>query len=94
MRIEFLTFEGCPNADIACERVQEALDSEGVHAAVRRVAIETPDDALRVGFLGSPSVRIDGSDVEPEAETRADRGLMCRTYTVDRETSGAPPLDM
>ncbi|HEY2473842.1 MAG TPA: hypothetical protein VGI19_03480 [Candidatus Cybelea sp.] len=70
MRIEILTFAGCPNAKIAHQRVHEAIQQEAAHAVLKPIEIKTPDHARRLRFLGSPSIRVDGSDVEPEADER------------------------
>lgn len=91
MRIELFAFEGCPNAAIARERIEAALRLERTHAAIHLVEVETPERAAETQFLGSPTVRIDGHDVEPGAHTRHEFGLMCRTYG---ESEGAPSVDM
>jgi len=91
MRVELLTFAGCPNADEARERTQEAMRLESVDATIAFVAVETLEDARRTRFLGSPSVRVDGEDVEPAARERTAYGLMCRTYD---DGCDAPPIEM
>jgi hypothetical protein len=51
-----------------------------------------PDEAAaqRERFLGSPTVRVDGRDVEPGAEQRDDFGLKCRLYRLPTGLRGAP----
>ena len=56
--------------------------------------MKTPDVARRLRFLGSPSVRVDGEDVEPSANFRSAYGLMCRTYRVGSESSEKPAFGM
>ena len=46
---------------------------------------------MREGFLGSPSVRINGVDVDPTAAGRTDFGLKCRVYRSDEGHSPLPP---
>ena len=94
MRVEILTFDGCPHADIAGTRVFEALRLESVRAVVERVNVDTPESAHAWRFLGSPSIRVDGTDVEPGADRRGEHGLACRTYRQNGTVSGAPPVDM
>jgi len=94
MCIEILTFEGCPNSAIARERVRDAIEAEGVLAIVRQVEVETPEEAQRLRFLGSPTIRVDGDDVEPGADERIAYGFMCRTYSIGESTSGAPTVEM
>lgn len=93
IRIEILSFQGCPNADDAFARVEQALQEESARAAVEQVEVDTPEFAQELHFVGSPSVRIDGKDIEPGADAR-DHGLMCRTYRDGDNTTGVPPLEM
>src|SRR5258708_39413641 len=67
VKVEVLYFKGCPNHELAVEQVRMALRSEGLPILVNEVEITDPPMAQRVGFLGSPSIRIDGIDVEPGA---------------------------
>jgi len=94
MKIEVLYFDGCPNHKPAIERVQELLREDGVSAEVLEVNVSDPSIAQEVGFLGSPSVRVNGLDVEPEARTAREYGLMCRTYSVDGRREGLPSREM
>ncbi|MEO7144953.1 MAG: hypothetical protein ABI165_15760, partial [Bryobacteraceae bacterium] len=45
--------------------------------------------AVHIGFLGSPTVRIDGVDIERSARQRTSFGMMCRTY----DGSGGVPSE-
>ena len=53
--------------------------------------METIEDAERERFLGSPSVRIDGRDIEPGTGQRTDYGLKCRLYRTEDGMRGQPP---
>ena len=92
--IEILTFAGCPNAEQARLNVQEAVRHEGLAAEIAEIEVNTPGSAMSHRFLGSPSVRVNGKDVENGAEGRHDFGLMCRTYHDGRALMGAPPVEM
>jgi hypothetical protein len=95
MEIELLFFEGCPNSDVALERVYEATAAERIAASVQMVEILDADHAIAHHFLGSPSIRIDGEDVEMEARVRTDYGFMCRTYPgPDGGIAGAPSVEL
>src|SRR6266851_1419063 len=94
MKIEILYFDGCPNHKPAAERVRQLLREEDVSAAVLEVNVSDASIAQRVGFLGSPSVRVNGLDVEPEARTAREYGLMCRTYSVDGRREGLPSREI
>ncbi len=91
-RVEVLFFGGCPNVDIALARARKAAEATGV-ADVRLVPVESEDDARRLGFLGSPTVRVDGLDVEVSARARTDFGLQCRVYSVGGRMAGVPPVE-
>lgn len=55
--------------------------------------MESPEAAEAERFLGSPTLRVDGRDVEPGAESRTDFGLKCRLYRTAAGQSHAPPDD-
>ena len=94
MRVEIFYFSGCPNHAPAVDRVREALAQEGVAAEVIEVEINDASTARTVGFLGSPSIRIDGQDIEHAARAARGFGLMCRTYIDGGQTAGLPPREL
>ena len=95
MKIELLYFDGCPNFKPAMERVRQVLEEEGLSADLLEVNVDDPAIANEIGFLGSPSIRVNGLDVEPEATRCADAcGMMCRTYFVDGRREGLPSHEM
>ncbi|GAC1420908.1 MAG: hypothetical protein NVSMB62_15330 [Acidobacteriaceae bacterium] len=90
MTIEILYFEGCPNHAVATNLVREALQKENKQADVREVEVRTPEQAQSLGFLGSPSIRINGLDVEVKARSVTTFGFGCRTYFDENGRSGTP----
>ena len=94
MKIEVLYFDGCPNHKPALERVRQVLAEEGLFAEVLEVNVSEPSFAQKVGFLGSPSIRVNGLDVEPEARRARAYGMMCRTYAVNGRREGLPSHEM
>lgn len=93
LKIEALYIDGCPNRRVAVERVREVLGEEKVEAEI--VEVNVPDEAAAqaVGFLGSPTIRINGLDVEPSARLSRAFGVMCRTYLDGSVRQGAPPKE-
>ena len=101
-RVEILYFDGCPNYLHARELVQEAAAELGLDARIELVEVEGADRVAELRFLGSPSIRVDGHDVEPGADARDDFTFSCRIYRTDagvvetpdplwiREALGAP----
>jgi hypothetical protein len=79
MRVEFLYWDGCPSHPRALSDLREALLDVGLDAdcvVVRE--IRTDDEAATEGFAGSPTIRIDGVDVQPPGQEPT--GLSCRVY--------------
>jgi hypothetical protein len=87
MRIEVLYVSNCPNHAVALERLRELLSPEGFERHVNVVLVRDAEMAQSLKFPGSPTIRIDGQDVEPQGEKAAAFGLMCRLYS---DGSGAP----
>lgn len=75
MRIEILCFEGCGHGESTVELVREVLEEIGTAADVRKLWVADTAEAERLRFLGSPTVRVDGVDVEPAAALRTDYGV-------------------
>jgi copper chaperone CopZ len=94
MKIEILYFDGCPNHGLTVERVNEALRQEGLTADIVEINVGHDAAARSVGFLGSPSVRINGLDVEPSVRPSKDFGMMCRTYIEEGKRAGLPSPEL
>jgi hypothetical protein len=89
MRIELLFFDGCPSHERLLPSLRDLAAEHGAELEQRH--IRTSEQAEVARFLGSPSVRIDGVDVEPGAQERTDFGLKCRLYRSLDGQSGLPP---
>ena len=92
-RIEVLYFDGCPSTDAFLPRLRDLLAQLGATDRLELRRVETIGDAERERFLGSPSVRVDGYDIEPGADERTDYGLKCRLYRTESGMQGEPPTD-
>ena len=91
IRIELLYFDDCPSYEAFLPRLHELLAQAGVDATVLARRVESDEAAQQERFLGSPTLRIEGVDVEPGAAQRADYGLRCRVYaTPDGRLRGTP----
>jgi len=84
--VEVLLVPGCPGAQLTLSRVQAAAESLGVDTNLRVVTIEAESRAQELGFVGSPTVRVEGRDVEDASERPV--GLSCRLYGRERAPSG------
>lgn len=94
MKIEVLYLQGCPNHHQTVERVRQALSAEGITHIVDEIEVQDENMAKALGFLGSPSVRINGRDIEEDARAGQQAGFGCRTYLDGGRRSGVPPLAM
>jgi hypothetical protein len=91
--VEVLYFDGCPNHESLLPRLREALAQADVAAELEQRSITDAQTARRERFLGSPTVRVDGRDVEPDAELRSDFGVKCRLYRTTAGLVGQPPQE-
>ncbi len=95
-RVEFLFWEGCPSHVQALAQLRDAMAGEGLDPdAVEVREIETDEAAAAESFPGSPTIRIDGRDVQAPHDD-AIVGLTCRLYRLrDGRISPTPdPADV
>jgi hypothetical protein len=91
VRVEVLYFDGCPSAERLLPRLRDLLAQAGASAEIELRGVESTRAAISARFLGSPTVRIDGDDIEPGASERTDYGLKCRLYRTNAGLRGTPP---
>lgn len=94
MRVEVLYFDGCPGHEALMPRLRQLMKDAQVDVTVELKHVSSIEDAERERFLGSPTVRIDGRDVDPGAAHRDDFGLKCRLYATDRGVRGEIPDEL
>jgi hypothetical protein len=94
MHIDILYFEDCPHFPETLELVRDLADKLDVDADIETTEVETDRQARELEFRGSPSIRIDGEDIEPDVEDRTTVGRGCRVYDTPGGTSGVPPAEM
>ena len=85
-RVEILHFEGCPNYEPVRALVERLARKLRVEPEIELVEVADPEAAVALRFLGSPTVRVNGVDVEPGAADRRDFVFACRLY---RSAGGA-----
>jgi hypothetical protein len=81
MRIEVFYFEDCPNYRPALDRLRTVLRDEGVNAEVSVVKVNDASTAERLQLIGSPTIRVNGIDIEAAVRALAGGGLACRRYS-------------
>lgn len=78
-RVELLWWRECPSWGRAVELVKAEMEALGLDPGGLVVSeIRTADDAERRRFIGSPTVLVNGADIQPPGEEPA--GLTCRIY--------------
>jgi hypothetical protein len=77
--IEFLYWQGCPSYPEARQLLGEVLAERGLDAAIEVRELTSQDEAEALGFPGSPTIRIDGHDVDLVGASGRP-ALMCRIY--------------
>jgi hypothetical protein len=88
--VEVLHVAGCPNYPGALAMVERVVADLGVEAELRTILVVDQAAAVAARFPGSPTVRVDGRDVEPGAEPAAECTLACRLYRLEHRLAGQP----
>ncbi len=91
MEITLQYFDGCPNWQLARDRLRQALRSTGRDdGAVTYEKMGRPEQAEQARFRGSPTILVDGRD--PFADQDAAGGLSCRIFQTEAGAEGAPSV--
>jgi hypothetical protein len=93
VRVSFLYYEGCPSHNLALERLREVMAEEGVPSEVEVIKVKTEKRARELRFVGSPTIRVDGQDIDPPSDCHY--ALTCRAYHLeDGRISPLPSKDL
>jgi hypothetical protein len=82
-KIEFLFWEDCPSHPRALELLQEAMAEVEVDSPIERIEVLTDEDAARLAFPGSPTIRVDGVDIDAQGAAQMGTALTCRVYVLE-----------
>lgn len=89
MRIQLITFAGCPNAPLTRAALERVLAASGIAGRIEEVDVFAPETPEALRRWGSPTVLLNGEDVEGQTTPT---GTSCRLYTDDEgNLKGAPP---
>ncbi|WP_353952203.1 thioredoxin family protein [Knoellia sp. S7-12] len=92
MDIRLLYLDGCPHVSVVEVRLKSALAIVGRgEETIQHVLVETPEDAERLGFIGSPTVLVDGTD--PFATGDEHSALACRMFSTPDGRAGSPTVE-
>ena len=102
MKIELLFWDGCPSHPEALALLREVLDEHGIAEQIEIREVYTQDEAVELAFPGSPTIRVDGRDVD-SAGASEPPSLTCRVYrfpdgrvspSPSPATRGGPPMSV
>lgn len=94
VKVELLYFDGCSGYEELRPRLERLLTERGLRDSLELLPVTTLEEAKEQQFLGSPTVRVDGRDVEPMAADRADFGMKCRLYAAAAGIVHSPPDEL
>ena len=86
-KIEFLYFAGCPSYKPTLDYLKEVIAEANIDAKLELILVDSPDHAQKVGFQGSPSIKVNGDDLE---DKRDGYSFNCRLYRVGGKLTGTP----
>lgn len=90
--IEFFFFAGCPSHERALEMLRAELEALGIEEELTVVEVTSDDQATELAFPGSPTIRVNGADIQDPGDEPA--GLTCRIYRLrDGRASPLPDLE-
>jgi coenzyme F420-reducing hydrogenase gamma subunit len=79
IKIDIQYFNGCPNSSEMIHRVKEAIKGSEEKIEYDEVLVESNELAEKLKFRGSPTVLINGKDIEGREEPES-AALNCRVY--------------
>lgn len=85
MKVELLYFEGCPHTEPARGLLRRVVERLAPSASIDQVTVKSEAHARELDFVGSPTIRVDGRDLE--GEIRRAPAMACRLY----DGAGCPP---
>jgi hypothetical protein len=88
--VQFLFWRECPSHAEALALLESVLAERGIETPIEVIELETPGDAARLACPGSPTIRVDGRDVDPRGAGDPP-ALTCRVYRLpDGRASPVP----
>lgn len=88
--VELLWFADCPNHPAARQMLEEVIGAVAPGTTIRDIDATDPDTAARLRFPGSPTIRVDGRDVDPTYVDPEDYTPRCRLYRTSEGLRGLP----
>ena len=80
-RIEFLYWKECQSHDEALSRLRKVLTEDRIDAEIQIICVQSEEEARRLRFTGSPTILVDGKDIQPPTTTHY--AMACRAYQLE-----------
>jgi len=93
MVIHILTLEGCPNCNAAKELAEQTVRELHVLADIEGIQVNNEIEAERYHFLGSPTIQVNGEDIEVDRRHEK-ASYACRVYRTVHGVAGVPPKQL
>ncbi len=90
MQIELLWIDDCPNHEAAEQLIRDVLHERGEWGVIVRLKVSGDAAAEALRFPGSPTIRVNGRDIEPGWGDTGDYALRCRVYPTREGLRGLP----
>ena len=93
-KIRVLYFDGCPSNEPAIATVREVVAEQKLEAEIELIRVSSKEEAITQGFFGSPTVQINGVDIEGLNALTKESDLCCRLYNAQGALRGQPSKEM
>lgn len=94
MKIRVLYFDGCPSYEPAVATVREVVAEQDLEAEIELVRVSSKEEAIAQRFFGSPTIQINGVDIEGLNALTKQSDLCCRLYNAQGALRGLPSKEM
>lgn len=95
MNTELLYFEGCSSVQPALNLLQKILKEVGVESPIEMIVVKSDAMAEALKFPGSPTIRINGKDIDDTYESGSGGyNQKCRVYDDNGKLKGIPPAEL
>lgn len=90
MKIELYYFKGCPSYTETEKNLKKAMAELGIRENHKMIEVSGAEDATVKKFLGSPTIRINGTDLEHKDGNYV---FGCRVYSIAGKMRGIPTAE-
>jgi len=80
MKIQYLYFEDCPSHEQGLARLKKVLEEESVNQEIEIIEVLSEKQAGELNFIGSPTILVNGRDIDPEGPAGQSSAFACRVY--------------